>query len=295
MIKSMTAYGRASQSSPLGRFVVEVHSVNRKLLDLSIYLPKDLLRFDIDVRKWLGAELERGQVTVRVALLSEGMGGKVFSALAQQLKGLKAGWEQIAHELGMDPKQSIDLPFLVGQVQTGVALERPEEEAELKGVLERAVKDALADLMQMKVAEGKLLVADIQHRIKLIEENLAAIELKRDEPLHRYRKKLLERLREVGQMSSEFEERVAREVALMAERMDVTEEVVRLRSHIQHFRQHLFSQEKSIGRTLDFLTQEMLREINTLGAKSSETEVSVFVVTMKSELEKIREQVQNIE
>lgn len=296
MVKSMTAYSRAGvSSSQFGRFVVEIHSVNRKMLDMSLYLPKDFLRFDIEVRKWLSQYLERGQITFRLNVQSDGIGGKLFSTYAHQLKGLKEGWEKIARDLGYDPAKMIDLPFLVTQLQTMPHAESKEEEAELKAVLKEAVENALKDLMHMKETEGKTLSLDIQKRLKIIEENIVAIELKKEEPLVHYRKKLLERLKEIGHLHGEAEERVLREVALLAEKLDITEELVRLRAHIEQFHKHLFSHEKAIGKTLDFLMQEMHREINTLGSKSTDSEISLYVVKIKSELDKIREQVQNIE
>jgi uncharacterized protein (TIGR00255 family) len=295
MIKSMTAYSRASVSSPLGRLVIEIHSVNRKMLDMSLYLPKDLLRFDIEMRKWLSQFLERGQVTLRLALQSEGVSGKLMSSYSVQLKALKEGWEKLARELGYDSAKMVDLSFLVSQLQTLPSSESKEEEETLKASLKEAVDTALQELMQMKETEGKTLALDIQKRLKIIEENVAAVELKKEVPLVHYRKKLIERLKEVGHLHGEAEERIAREVALLADKMDVTEELVRLRAHIEQFRQHLFSQEKAVGRTLDFLTQEMHREINTLGSKSADSEISLYVVKIKSELDKIREQVQNIE
>ncbi len=291
----MTAYSRASISSPLGRLVVEIHSVNRKMLDMSLFLPKDLLRFDIEVRKWLGKYLERGQITFRLTLQSEGVGGKLFSNHLVQLKNLKEGWEKLCRELGYDPQTMVDLPFLVNQLQSAPAAESKEEEEAVKAALKEVVESALADLMQMKETEGKTLAIDIQKRLKIIEEIVSAIELKKEMPLVHYRNKLIERLKDVGTLSGEAEERIAREVALLAEKMDVTEELVRLRAHFEQFRLHLLSSEKSVGRTLDFLTQEMHREINTLGSKSSDSDLSLFVVKMKSELDKIREQVQNIE
>jgi uncharacterized protein (TIGR00255 family) len=295
MIKSMTAYSRASVCSPLGRFVVEIHSVNRKMLDMSLYLPKDLLRFDIEVRKWLSNSLERGQVTLRLTLQSEGVSGKLFSSYLAQLKNLKEGWEKLCGELGYDPQQMIDLPFLVNQLQSAPPAESKEEEDVIKAALKEAVDSALQDLMQMKETEGKTLALDMQKRLKLIEESASAVELKKELPLIHYQKKLIERLKDVGHLHAEAEERIAREVVLLAEKMDVTEELVRLRAHIEQFRKHLLLPEKTIGRTLDFLTQEMHREINTLGSKSPDSEISLYVVKIKSELDKIREQVQNIE
>jgi uncharacterized protein (TIGR00255 family) len=295
MIKSMTAYGRASVSSVQGRFVIEIHSVNRKMLDMSLYLPKDLLRFDMEIRKWLSQYLERGQVTLRLTLQSEGSSNKLFSNYSTQLKVLKEGWDKLASELGYDPEKTVDLPFLVSQLQMLPSFEAKEDEETLKASLKAAVEEALQELMAMKETEGKTLALDIQKRLKIIEENIAAVELKKELPLIHYRKKLTDRLKEVGHLHAEAEERIVREVALLAEKMDVTEELVRLRTHIEQFRQHLSLHEKAVGRTLDFLTQEMHREINTLGSKSADSEISLYVVKIKSELDKIREQVQNIE
>ena len=295
MIKSMTAYSRASANSLIGRLVIEIHSVNRKMLDMSIYLPKDLLWFDIEVRKALSKILERGQVTLRLSVQSEGAGGKHFSNYLLQLKTLKEGWEKISSELGYDPEEEVDLAFLVTQLQSAAFSVSREEEEAIKASLGGAVDTALQELMQMKETEGQTLSLDIQKRLKIIEENIAAVEVKKEKPLVHYRQKLIERLKEIGSLDGEAEERVAREVVLLADKMDVTEELVRLRAHIEQFRQHLFSHQRTVGRTLDFLTQEMHREINTLGSKSSDSELSLYVVKCKSELDKIREQVQNIE
>ena len=295
MIKSMTAYSRASASSSLGRFVMEIHSVNRKMLDMSIYLPKDLLWFDIEVRKTLGQALERGQVTLRLTLQSEGVVVKDLSSYAIQLKNLKEGWEKISSELGFDAKEEVNLSFLVTQLQMVPVAVSKEEEVIIETLLHQLVSTALQDLMQMKETEGKALSFDIQKRLKIIEENLAALEVKKEKPFIHYRQKLIDKLKELGSLNIEAEERISRELVLLADKMDVTEELVRLRAHIEHFHHHLSSEKKTIGRTLDFLTQEMHREINTLGSKSSDSEISLCVVKCKSELDKIREQVQNIE
>ncbi len=291
----MTAYSRASASFPLGRLVIEIHSVNRKMLDMSLYLPKDLLKFDVEIRKWMSQWLERGQVTVRLNLQSEGISGKLFSNYAVQLKTLKEGWDKLAKELGYEPEKVVDLSFLVSQWQMMPAAETKEEEEAVRASLKGLVDDALQEFMKMKETEGKTLALDIQKRLKIIEENIAAVEMKKELPLVHYRKKIVDRMKEIGHLHGEAEERIMREVALLAEKLDVTEELVRLRAHIEQFRHHLASQEKAVGRTLDFLTQEMHREINTLGSKSADSEISSYVIKTKSELDKIREQVQNIE
>lgn len=290
----MTAYSRVSVSSEWGRLVAEIHSVNRKMLDMSLYLPKDLLRFDIEIRKWINQSLERGQITLRLALQNEDVSDKIFS-YSIQLKALKEGWDKLARELGYDPVKVVDLPFLVSQLQAMPSFVSKEDDVTLKALLKETIESALRELLQMKEVEGKTLAHDIQERLKLIEESIVVIELKKELPLTYYRTKLIDRLKEVGQLHAEAEERIVREVVLLAEKMDVTEELVRLRAHIEQFQRHLLSSEKAVGRTLDFLTQEMHREINTLGAKSADSEISLHVVKIKSELDKIREQVQNIE
>jgi uncharacterized protein (TIGR00255 family) len=295
MIKSMTAYSRASASSPLGRLVIEIHSVNRKMLDISLYLPKDLLKFDVEIRKWLSQLIERGQVTVRLNLQSEAVSGKLFSNYAVQLKTLKEGWDKLAKELGYEPEKVVDLSFLVSQWQMMPAAETKQEEEAVRVSVKGVVDDALQEFMKMKETEGKTLALDIEKRLKIIEENIAAVEMKKELPLVHYRKKIVDRMKEIADLDGEAEERIMREVALLAEKLDVTEELVRLRAHIEQFRHHLASQEKAVGRTLDFLTQEMHREINTLGSKSADSEISSYVIKTKSELDKIREQVQNIE
>lgn len=295
MIRSMTAYGRVSQETPFGRLIAEVHSVNRKTLDMAIYLPKDLLRFEVEIRKWVMTELERGQVTVRIHLQQEGMGERLFADTLKQLKSIQGSWIAIAQELGLDPKQEIDLKFLVDQMQTVSALDQEKDDSLIKDKLKLAIFGALNPLMQMKEQEGRTLAADIENRLELIQQLLKTIEAKKEEPLKRYQQKIRERLQELGPLTAELDERIHREIALLAEKCDVTEEIVRAHSHIQQFHTHLKTADKAIGRTLDFLTQEMNRETNTLAAKSMDTEISSLVVQIKSELDKIREQVQNIE
>ena len=288
----MTAYGRASDSFPFGKLVVEIQSVNRKMRDIQVYLPKDYLRFDIDVRKWISSEIERGQITVRVSLLSEGENKKFLQGQLAQLQELQLEWNHIASSLGYDPQESVDLRFLVSQLQEDAHFDFKEEEC--RTALQRIVHTALDALIQMKLVEGRALVFDIQKRLQLIEEQIAVIERKKEEPFTGYRKKITERLQEIESLTPELEERITREIIFLAERMDVTEELVRLHAHMGQFRQHLSSSDKAVGRTLEFLTQEMMREANTLGSKSMDTDISASVVLIKSEIEKIREQIQNI-
>src|SRR5277367_1409607 len=146
MSKSMTAYGRASDTFSLGKLVVEIHSVNRKMRDMLIYLPKEFLRFDIDVRKWIASEIERGQITVRAVLLSEGQAKPMDQGPLSELRALQAEWNQIADSLGFDPQSCVDLRFLVSQMHEGALHDFKEEEC--REALQRVVHAALDELMQ---------------------------------------------------------------------------------------------------------------------------------------------------
>ena len=289
----MTAYSRASALSPLGRLVMEIQSVNRKMLDLTLQLPRDFLRFDIELRKHLSSFLERGQVTLRLSVEANEEESLSVANEVDALKRLQKRWDKICNELRYD-SGIVTLPFLVSQMSStsGIA---PQQEGLLQEILKGLTTQTLQGLMQMKQEEGALLVSDITARLKILEEKLLLIEKKKELPFLHYKKKLEERFKEIATLSLEVEERIARELVLLAEKMDVTEEIVRLRAHIQQFSHHLASKEKSVGRTLDFLAQEMHREINTLGAKSSDSEIAMWMIGMKSELDKIREQIQNIE
>ncbi|MBI2743766.1 MAG: YicC family protein [Chlamydiales bacterium] len=294
MVRSMTAYGRATKDNPLGSWAVEIHSVNRKMLDMHLMMPKEFLRFDLDVRKWIADQIQRGQVNVRIVhTLNE----KSIAPSIKTLKQFKGMWEKVAEELGYDPLAEVDLPFLLDRAPQSSTLEQPEQDEELKASLKDAVGSALKEMMEMKVREGKHLHDDLLGRLKIIEDAAQKAKLAAPQMMDNFRKKLLERISSLSLLpqTPENEERLFRELSFFAEKGDVTEELTRLDSHIAQFRHYLKSGEKSIGRTLDFLTQEIHREINTLSAKSLETELSYLTVLMKSECEKIREQLQNIE
>lgn len=288
----MTAYARKTASSSLGRFVMEIQSVNRKGLDISLYLPRGFSRFETQLRKAISSTLERGQVLLRLSLEADATCGS--SCELGSLKRLKQHWEGIAEGLGYE-EQTVDLPFLVSQWDSSSSLLTEEEETEVTQTLKELSFQSLTELVAMKREEGLSLATDLIARLERIEENLAQIEARRDIPLMHYREKMLIKLTEMQMLDADMQQRVAKEVILLAEKSDITEEIVRLKVHLGKYRQVLRSSEKSVGRTLDFLGQEMHREMSTLGAKSADAEIASHCISMKSELEKIREQVQNIE
>lgn len=278
----MTAYGRGHS----GPYLIEMHSVNRKGLELNLYLPRELLCYDIDIRKLLKEHLKRGSVTVRI---TKEKGKAELSDLpsVEVMAVLKDHYEKIAQKLQLDP-QAISLPFLCNQLQfAGIEdVAQIDKQEVLKGATE-----AVFQLIAMKELEGKVLLEDILGRstqLKSSIEDLAKYAKIAPEVL---REKLSERLK----LLQVDQESIRKEVVLFSEKCDITEELVRLRSHLGQLNQLLKSKEIAVGRALDFLLVEMGRELNTIAAKSFQIEITDQVPLMKAEVEKIREQVQNIE
>lgn len=279
----MTAFGRAAVSSPLGQWVVEIHSINRKFFDLSIYLPKELVRFDPEIRKWVSEAISRGQIALRIFSPLEGS----LSTTVHNLKELKSFWDKTTKELGYSGVVSIE--FLMEQMRFLPQTIQGADEDTIKNSLKQAVEEALKDLIKMKEREGSALQKDIQARFKTIEQALAQIESKAGSSVSKYKEKMEQTLKEISYPKAELETRLLQEVALMAEKLDITEEITRLRSHLNQ------ASSTESGKTLEFLIQEMNREINTIAAKSSDLEITQQTIMMKAEVEKIREQLQNIE
>lgn len=288
-MKSMTAYGRAEVDTPLGKWTVEISSVNRKTADVQISLPRHLLKWEFVLRKWVSSNFHRGQVNVRGNLQRNSMSANAVDL--KRLKSTKATWEHLANELGYDPNQAIDFRFLLDQVEEQTV----EEEAELEACLKKTTELALSDWQKMREKEGDALKKDLSQRLGFIENQLKKISPLLPRAIQEYREKLKLRLDEICRDAVGNEERILRETVILAEKIDVSEEMTRIKSHIDQFRTIKAETKNAIGRTLDFLTQELHREVNTLGAKSTDLEIIRLVLEMKGEVEKIREQVQNIE
>jgi uncharacterized protein (TIGR00255 family) len=303
-MRSMTGYARITRSVALGEWCIEIHSVNRKMLDITINMPKELLRFEHGIRRLIANSTTRGQLTVRIYAPV----GTLFQATLPLLHTVKNFWQQTAEELGFDPKREVTLHFLVQQLQLFPHQSTIEENEEIEALLYELVTAALLELKEMKRREAKTLQEDMESRLHTIEHSLEKVFKRSSLVQEQQRQKLEEKLREFS-LSKEVEAKLLHEIAVfIVDKLDITEEITRLRSHISQFFNYMQVQEKSeapkkgeapkgeaIGRTLDFLIQEMYREINTLGSKSMDIEISPEVIVMKSELEKIREQVQNIE
>ena len=296
-LKSMTAYGRGVVVFSYGRFTIEIQSVNRRYLEINVGLPRQFIRFEIEIRKIISASIGRGMINVSVSWKADAKQPISVTPNLPLAKGVKKAWETLTAELGIN--ESVPLNLLAKEADLLLYEDEFTDEEVYRNALSSAMGEALKALLIMKRQEGATLAKDLKERVKVLQAEIAYIEAHSGEGSEKYRQKLTMRLNEFFTGSSENEERVLREVAVYAERIDVTEEIVRFKSHLVQFgrmvERPLDNELETRGKTLDFLLQELLREINTIGSKASDLGIAQHVITVKSELEKIREQVQNIE
>lgn len=289
----MTAYGRSTTDTDIGLFVVEIQSVNKKHLEVQLQMPRLLGCFEADVRKWVTTAVKRGQVTVRVTpSFNENAPVKVLPNLALA-KQLQHAWTEIRDSLGL--KGEITLDFLKGEQGILLFDENPNNAAGLQSEVERAVNQALIPFMAMKEREGRALAEEILERADVVISILEEIVQSSDGAIDKMRSRLIERIQEAAPGAIDNDERILREVAIFADKLDIAEEVSRLRSHTLQLRDVVNGTGLRAGKTLEFILQEMNRETNTIGSKASDLEISKRVILIKGELERMREQVQNVE
>jgi uncharacterized protein (TIGR00255 family) len=289
MIRSMTGYGRGEHESPSGRYIVEVKSVNHRFLDVKTKVPSEFFALDVEVGRIVQESCARGRFEILVSREGGAAGVGSISRAAiihylDQLRGLR-------QELDIEGHVTLDTLLTLPNVVVDETTRASDEgrEAALK-----ALRAALGALNAMRVKEGAAIEKDLLARVEHIVRVAAEVEAKIPELNAALRDRMLLRMNELLQGAPLDKQRVEQEVAFLAERSDVTEEIVRLNIHAKQFRSFLADQEP-VGRKMDFLLQEMNREVNTLGSKIADAAVAQLVVNIKSELEKIREQVQNVE
>jgi len=292
----MTAYSRSVLIVPLGRFVVELQSVNRKFLEVNTFLPRALIRFDGDIKKWVGQAVHRGLVNVRVNVAFDQVASTMVVPNLPLAAQLKDAWSQIAQHVGL-PDTQLSLSLL--SKEEGILLydEELQDEEQIREALSTVTTQALAQLVQMKIREGAALQADILQRLQILKSAIDTITQRAPDAVKKYREKLLIKLQEslLQLPLSENDERLMKEVCLFADKVDIAEEITRFNSHLQQFHLILNKDQEGVGKTLEFLVQELNRETNTIGAKASDPEIARLVIEIKSELERIREQIQNVE
>lgn len=290
-LKSMTGFGFASVVVNKAKFEVEIQSVNRRHLEINLSLPESFFRFENEIRKLLGEKIARGQLNFRLRWKSENTSSKEITVDSIKIKALKSAWEQVALETGIKAPLTFDL------FQDVLRYEEKVEGGE--DCLKEVIALAIVSLDGVKRKEGEILKADFESRLKNLQEAFCKIEINSIGATDHYRQKLKDRLQELFSGHPENEERVLKEVALFAERIDITEEIVRFKMHMEAFyetlQKPLQSSLDSKGKRFEFLLQEMGREINTIGSKTHSKAIAAVVIDVKCDLEKMREQAQNIE
>jgi len=290
----MTAYGRSNLKVAVGHIVVEIQSVNRKYLEIDVNLPNELEHFDIEVKKWVSAFVSRGNVSVKISASFETeVPFKVLPNLPLA-KQTKEAWEKIASHLQLD-KNDFNLSMLVNVPDILLIEENGEFEDVYRESLQNAVEEALKNFMSMKSQEGAILQNDIANRLVKVYDVMKKIEERTPYATQKYREKLIARLEEIVPGHIENEEKILREIAIFAEKIDITEEITRFFCHLFRFEELMKSTTQAVGKTLEFILQELGREINTVGSKSSDLDIARYVIDIKSELERMREQIHNIE
>jgi len=289
MTMSMTGFGRGVVEALWGRLIVDIQSVNRRYFEVTIHLPKELGQYECEMRKWVADKILRGQVTVRVQWSPSQEAAGEFLPSLELLQGMKEKWEALCQKLHLNTQQ-VDLRFLIESIPVTQKESPFHDEKSLKECVEKA----LGAMMSMRRQEGKALIEDVQGRLHVLKEKVSQVEAMAPEVSLRMRQKLIEKMAPLFAQDQVLDERVTREAFLFAEKVDITEELTRLKSHFAQFEQ-CFHGANAVGKKMDFVIQEMSREVNTIGSKSSEAKISYLVVEMKSEIEKIREQIQNIE
>ena len=297
MIKSMTGYGRGEYQDEVKNITVEIKAVNHRYCDIFVKMPRRFSFAEDKIKSAIKNRLYRGKIEVSVSVDIFGTSDSDIRLDADLAKKYYATLQELNDTLGLDnfnEQVSLSLIARMPDVIKGVAAEDDEDEL-LKAFLE-ATEQAINNITEMREVEGKKLIEDIAMRADIIADIRNKIEVRAPELEKEYAAKFKTRIEELLDGAAEVpEERIALEAAIFADKANITEELVRLDSHINQLRTFLAAEEDSVGKKIDFLIQEMNREANTIGSKSNDKEITSMMLQLKAEIEKIREQVQNIE
>ena len=291
MIKSMTGYGKSNMSKNLREYQVEIKSVNHRYLDISIKMPRSLSYLEEEIKKAVSAKLTRGKVDVFITFNNNSLEGrdiKINTEIARmyikELRGLAESEGIVA-----------DIPVTeISKLPDVLTIQNNQDDETIKNELLEVTNQAIENLVGMRKIEGEKIAQDLFTRIQDIDGKVKKISSLSTGLIEDYVVKLNTRIKELLQDQEIDEARLAQEVVIYADKCSIEEEVTRLNSHIYQFRELLNSNE-AVGKKLDFMIQEMNRETNTIGSKANNLEITNEVINMKTQLENIREQVQNIE
>ncbi|MEW5795603.1 MAG: YicC/YloC family endoribonuclease [Candidatus Zixiibacteriota bacterium] len=288
----MTGFGRAEIDSRFGRFTVEVSSVNSRFLELAVRLPRNLTALEPQARELLNAGVTRGKVSLFVNLMDNGhalTGPLINRELA---RNYHRELLKLKRELKLEGDLRLSDILQIPEITHPVAAE-PDQER-IWPVIRKGILKALKAMQAMRAREGKAMAADMARRLKVMTGLIASVEKSTAGAVEKYAAKLAARIAELLNGQKYDPVRLEEEIAIFADRTDIAEECLRFRSHIDQFLQTM-NQSEAVGRRLNFILQELNREVNTIGSKASEFDVSAKVISLKEEIEKLREQAQNVE
>lgn len=291
MVVSMTGFGRSKAESERFSVTVEVKTVNHRFCEFHIRMPRQLLKTEEKIKKKLGEHIKRGRVEVFVTLEGEGIVSRSVHIDWQALDELVHHISEIKTRYGITGE--IELSDLVNRDEIIHIEEKETENEELELLVLSAIQEARTHLIQMRLLEGAALERDVSQNIQQLKGNLSNVKQFAPDVVEHYRDRLKKKMADFLDGQAE-EDRMLTEVAFFADKADISEEIIRLESHVGQFTEIMKTNEP-LGRKLDFLLQEMNREVNTIGSKANDSRIAREVVEMKSLLEKVKEQVQNIE
>lgn len=290
-MNSMTGYGRATVDQGGRQLTIELKSVNHRFLDLNFRMPRSFAFLEEEARKQISKKIKRGHVDVYATYRNLREDSKSVSVDMALVRAYQAALDDIAELTDASDDRTL---MSIASLPDVLALDEQEEDQELlKELMNNTMKLALAELSAMRAREGSELMKDILLRVSALEVMTGKIEERYPDTICEYTKRLRARVQELTDGNYD-EQRIAQEIAIMADRSAISEETVRLKSHIQQLRE-ICAEKEPVGRKLDFIVQELNREVNTISSKSQDVPITQLVVSAKAEIEKMREQVQNIE
>ena len=292
-LNSMTGFGRGEAAADGIKAEAELSSVNRRQFDVRANLPKSMAVFEAHIYKAIHSAVSRGCVTGTFKINYSGEARSRSARIDKETaRSYITGLRRVAKELGL--RDDLGAGDLLSLPEVVIHEAVPADSKRLWSLVRRALNDAIKQLLEMRAAEGAVLEKDLRRRFTRLQRGLAKIVRHAPRTVRRHRAALVQRLRDADLEVGHTDPHLAREIALFADRCDISEEIVRLESHFKQAGT-LMGNGGTVGRTLDFLCQEMFREINTIGSKANDPEISRCVISFKAELEAIREQVQNVE
>lgn len=291
MIKSMTGFGRGKYENEGRFYTVEIKAVNHKYNDISIRCPRFLNSFEDKIRKLISSNISRGKIDVFINFDNYSSEGNIIHFNTELAKEYVKGLDELSKETGVKYEVNV---MDISKMPEILKIEEDENEEIIGKELMIAVEDALQKFVEMREQEGQKLVEDMQKRIKFVEQKVQEIEKFSSTLVQEYMQKLENRVKELMENKVVDENRLAQEIVIFSDKSSIEEELTRLKSHINQFN-NFCKGESPIGKKIDFLIQEMNREVNTIGSKANCLEITNRVIELKTEIENIREQVQNIE